>query len=107
MRERVRDRGRLEHIMNAINGILTDKELYTFEQFKNSTLIFYGFTKYVEVIGEAVYMLTKEFRGSHPDVNWRQIEKMRHVMEMGFKCPDDLSLDYKKEQAEVLEEKYL
>ena len=57
MRERVRDRGRLEHIMNAINGILTDKELYTFEQLKNSTLIFYGFTKYVEVIGEAVYML--------------------------------------------------
>lgn len=46
--ERVRDKGRLEHIMNAINGILTDKELYTFEQFKNSTLIFYGFTKYVE-----------------------------------------------------------
>ena len=40
----------------------------------------YGFTKYVEVIGEAVYMLTKEFRESHPDVNWRQIERMRHVL---------------------------
>lgn len=29
------------------------------------------------------------------------------ALEMGFKCPDDLSLDYKKEQAEILEEKYL
>ena len=29
------------------------------------------------------------------------------ALEMGFKCPDDLSFDYKKEQAEILEEKYL
>lgn len=54
MREKVRDRGRLEHILDAINGILADRELYTLEQVKNSTLVFYGFTKYVEVIGEAV-----------------------------------------------------
>ena len=64
MRERDRDRGRLEHIMNAINGILTDKELYTFE----------------------------EFRGSHPDVNWRQIEKMRHVLVHGYYTIDPESL---------------
>lgn len=30
MREKVRDRGRLEHILSAINGIIADKELYTF-----------------------------------------------------------------------------
>lgn len=29
------------------------------------------------------------------------------ALEMGFQCPDDLSLDYKKEWAEILEEKYL
>ena len=38
----------------------------------------------MEVIGEAVYMLTKEFRESHCDVNWRQIEKMRHVLVHGY-----------------------
>lgn len=92
MREKVRDRGRLEHILSAINGIMADKELYTFEQVKNSTLIFYGFTKYVEVIGEAVYMLTKEFRESHPDVNWRQIERMRHVLVHGYYTVDPESL---------------
>ena len=92
MREKVRDRGRLEHILNAINGILADKEQYTFEQFKTSTLIFYGFTKYVEVIGEAVYMLTKEFRESHSDVNWRQIERMRHVLVHGYYTIDPESL---------------
>ena len=29
------------------------------------------------------------------------------ALEMGFQCPDDLSLDYKKELAEIFEEKYL
>ena len=29
-------------------------------------------------------MLTKEFRESHCDVNWRQIEKMRHVLVHGY-----------------------
>ena len=53
---------------------------------KDSTLIFYGFTKYVEIIGEAVYMLTKDFREVHLDVNWRQIEKMRHVLVHGYIC---------------------
>lgn len=84
MREKVKDKGRLEHILNAINGILADKESYTLEQMKNSTLVFYGFSKYVEIIGEAVYMLTKEFRESHTEVNWRQIEKMRHVLVHGY-----------------------
>ena len=65
MREIVKDRGRLEHILSAINGIMTDKDQYTLEQIKENTVLFYGFTKYVEIIGEAVYMLTEEFRKSH------------------------------------------
>ena len=69
--------------MDAINGIMADKDLYTLEQIKLSTILFYGFTKYVEIIGEAVYMLTKEFRISHPDVNWLQIECLRHVLVHG------------------------
>ena len=68
MREKVKDRGRLEHILEAINEIQEYKSQYTLEDVKNSKLVFYGFTKFVEVIGEAVYMLTKEFRASHPEV---------------------------------------
>ena len=79
MREKVKDRGRLEPILEAINEIQEYKSQYTLEDVKNSKLVFYGFTKFVEVIGEAVYMLTKEFRASHPEVDWRVIEKMRHL----------------------------
>lgn len=92
MREKVKDSGRLVHILDAINGIIADKELYTLEQIENNTLLFYGFTKYVEIIGEAVYMLTKEFRDSHSEVNWRQIERMRHVLVHGYYTIDPESL---------------
>ena len=92
MREVIKDRGRLLHMLKAINGILADKQLYTLDDIKHSTLLFYGFTKYVEVIGEAVYMLTKEFRDLHKEVNWRQIEKMRHVLVHGYYTVDPESL---------------
>lgn len=94
MRESIKDRGRLEHILNAINGILANKDLYTLEQIKENTILFYGFTKYVEIIGEAVYMLTKEFRESHPEVQWRQIECMRHVLVHGYYTVDPENLWY-------------
>ena len=92
MREKVKDIGRLQHILDAINGIMSDKEVYTLEQVKESTILFYGFAKYVEVIGEAVYMLTKEFRELHPEIEWRQIERMRHVLVHGYYTIDPESL---------------
>lgn len=50
MREKVRDRGRLEHILEAIESIEEFHAQYTFEDIKKNKLIFYGFTKLVEVI---------------------------------------------------------
>ena len=45
MREKVRDRGRLEHILEAIESIEEFHAQYTFEDIKKNKLIFYGFTK--------------------------------------------------------------
>ena len=47
-------------------------------------IVFFGFVKHVEIIGEAVYMLTKEFRANHPEVEWDVIEGMRHVLVHGY-----------------------
>lgn len=44
MREKVRDRGRLEHILEAIESIEEFHAQYTFEDIKKNKLIFYGFT---------------------------------------------------------------
>ena len=84
MRERVKDKGRLAHIIAAIDTLLENKGKYTFSQMQGDPIIFFGFVKHVEIIGEAVYMLTKGFKDAHPEVEWEVIEGMRHVLVHGY-----------------------
>ena len=84
MREQIKDKGRLEHILSSIDIILNNKNKYEYEDVIKDPIVFYGFVKHVEIIGEAVYMLTKEFRETHTEVEWDVIEGMRHVLVHGY-----------------------
>jgi len=80
MREPVRDRDRLEHIIEAIDRILGFADGKTIEQLKEDNLRYYGIVKNIEIIGEASYMLTRAFRRMYPETPWEFIAKMRHVL---------------------------
>ena len=84
MREEIRDIERLNHILDAINVLVDNKDKHSLDEMASDAIVFYGFVKYVEIIGEAVYMLTKEYRDSHPEVEWNTIERMRHVLVHGY-----------------------
>lgn len=92
MREKVKDKGRLEHILQACTTLLDNKDKYDFETAKNDPVIFYGFVKLVEIIGEASYMLTKEFCTEHPQVPWSAIVGMRHVLVHGYYTIEPIDL---------------
>lgn len=38
----------------------------------------------VEIIGEAAYMISKEFKETHKELPWRQIEGIRHILVHGY-----------------------
>ena len=80
MRENVRDRDRLEHIVEAITNILDFADGKTKEQLEADKLRYYGIVKNVEIIGEATYKLTRAFCNQHPETPWEFIAKMRHVL---------------------------
>lgn len=80
MRDLVRDRDRLSHILEAIDRILEYTNDKSKEQLKVESLTFYGIVKNIEIIGEASYKLTKAFRSKHPETPWEVISKMRHVL---------------------------
>ena len=80
MREPVRDRDRLEHIIEAIDRILGFADGKTIEQLKSDNLRYYGIVKNIEIIGEASYMLTRAFRLKYPETPWEFIAKMRHIL---------------------------
>ena len=84
MREPIKDKIRLEHIIQAIDALLEGRKQYSFEQAVNDPILFYGFVKHVEIIGEAVYRLSKPFKSSHEEVEWQVIENMRHILVHGY-----------------------
>lgn len=84
MRDKVRDKDRLEHIINAIDKIMQGADRWSRDEIKSDPILFFGFVKCVEVIGEATYKLTTEFRNNHPDVPWFAMERMRHVLVHGY-----------------------
>ena len=84
MREEVRDIERLSHMLEAINVLINYKEHHTLVDAKSDPIAYFGLVKHVEIIGEAVYKLTHEFRDTHPVLNWADIERMRHVLVHGY-----------------------
>jgi uncharacterized protein with HEPN domain len=84
MREKVRDKGRIEHILESINNIIEFTKDKTFEDFVNDKILRFAIIKNMEIIGEASYMLTNEFKKQHSAVAWRKVIDMRHVLVHGY-----------------------
>ena len=80
MREPVRDAGRLKHILEAIHYVETFTEDLTYNDLLSDALHLHAVVHNIQVIGEAVYKLSPEFKSTHPDTPWAIIEKMRHVL---------------------------
>lgn len=80
MREPIKDKNRLEHILEAIDRILNSTQNMSLDELDNNSIVFYGIIKSIEIIGEAAYHLTKTFRDSHPETPWDSIMRMRHVL---------------------------
>ena len=80
MREYVRDRDRLEHIIESIDTILNYSNVKTIEELETDKLRYYGIVKNIEIIGEAAYKLTHAFHHQHSEIPWEFITGMRHVL---------------------------
>lgn len=80
MREPVKDKGRLEHILQAIANVQEYTSGATKEQLQENRILLHATAYNVQIIGEACYRLTKEFKNGHPQTPWRLIEKMRHIL---------------------------
>ncbi len=80
MREQVKDSGRLEHILSAIAKVQEYTQGVDYEQLINDSMRLHATVYNIQIIGEAAYKITNEFKDAHPDTPWRVIEKMRHIL---------------------------
>lgn len=84
MREPLKDKSRLEHILCAIDTILDRTNGLTYESLTSDKILFGGIVYYTMVIGEAAYHLSKPFKKKYNETNWIQITKMRHNLVHGY-----------------------
>lgn len=84
MREIYRDPQRLYHIQEAIQDLIDSTKDLDLDTLPEKDLRYFGIVKLLEIIGEASYKLTKEFRDSHPSTPWDLMIRMRHILVHGY-----------------------
>lgn len=84
MREPARDKGRLADILEAAAYIKQFTDGVEYSSFLSDKLRYFAVLKNAEIVGEAAYMLSSEFKELHPDLPWSQMIKMRHVLVHGY-----------------------
>ena len=84
MREKVRDKARLEHIIEAIDTVFEFTDCASLNDLCKNKMMFFAVVKNIEIIGEAAYMLSLEFKEKHSEVEWQPIIAMRHFLVHGY-----------------------
>jgi len=84
MREKPKDKERLYHIIEAIDNIHEFIDSKSFEIFRNDKMLRFAVIKNLEIVGEAAYLLTKDFKTHHDSIEWIDIIGMRHVLVHGY-----------------------
>lgn len=80
MRDRARDKGRIEDIVEYSDNIKMLIKGYSLDKFVADKRTYYAVMKNVEIVGEAAFMLTKDFKDAHPEIPWNDVQGMRHVL---------------------------
>jgi len=84
MREKPKDNERLLHMLEAIDNIFEFVNGKSFEVYKKDKILRFAIIKNLKIIGEAAYLLTKDFKNKHDSIEWGDIIGMRHILVHGY-----------------------
>jgi uncharacterized protein with HEPN domain len=65
----------LESVLEVITSTPATQAKFDANKYLQSHLL-----RHIQIIGEAAWRLPKDLKEDHPEVPWRQIEGMRHVL---------------------------
>lgn len=80
MRNKPGDKERLGHIIDYIEFIQKSLKNVEQEKFNEDFILHTAVLKWVEIIGEASYQISKDYKSRHDEIEWKKIEGMRHVL---------------------------
>ena len=80
MRNKLGDKERIQHILDAIIEIETYIHETTKEQFLINSMMRFASIKQIEIIGEAANQVTEETKQKFTEIEWKQIIGLRHIL---------------------------
>ena len=92
MPDRLGDKIRLQHILDAIKQIETYTDGVDFEHFTANQMMFDATLRQLEIIGEASNRLSEELIQSNTDVYWARIVGLRNLVIHEYFGIDDLTI---------------
>ncbi len=79
MRDKIGDRARLQHILEAILEIENYFKNVDFKAFKENSMLRFASIKQMEIIGEASNHLSDDIKSKFTSIEWEQIVGMRNI----------------------------
>ena len=80
MKEKMGDKQRLLHILDAISEIENYTKGVALESFLSNSMMRFASIKQIEIIGEAANYVTPEIKQQFSEIEWGQITGMRHIL---------------------------
>ena len=80
MTDRLGDKVRLQHILDATSEIENYTKGVDFAQFSSNSMLFNACIRQLEIVGEAVNRLSDDLIANNPDVEWRKVTGLRNML---------------------------
>ncbi len=80
MKDKIGDKQRLGHILDAITEIESYIANADLPSFLSNSMMRFASIKQIEIVGEAANYITQETKDQFSDIEWRQITGMRHIL---------------------------
>jgi uncharacterized protein with HEPN domain len=80
MKEKIGDKQRLAHILDAISELEAYTANVELKDFLGNSMMKFASIKQIEIIGEAANYITPETKQLFTDIEWKKIIGMRHIL---------------------------
>ena len=108
MREPLRDKDRLAHMLAAADRVIRYTAGKAYESLVSDDMMYYAVVKNIEIIGEAANLLSQEFIASPTETPWKQVRGMRnYIVHEYFQIDDVVVWSVVKDDIPVLRQQLL
>ena len=90
MREPLRDKERLEHMLAAADRVIRYTSDKNYKDLVADDMMYYAVVKNIEIIGEAANLLSSDCIDFHPQTPWKQVRGMRNYIVHEYFQIDDV-----------------